>query len=82
MIMLTLSAKKGKEKDAEELLYSLQENIFQNAKIVSGRTRKTHYHVLIKDDHVDLDWIMEKWPGIVQKHKITESQACHIRKYH
>lgn len=82
MIMLTLSAQHGKEEEAEQLLHTFKETIFLNAEIICGEERKIHYHVLSKEDNFDLDQIMKKWPGIVQKHKITESQACHIRKYH
>ena len=81
MIMLTLSVRRGKEKEAEEKMHNLKKSVLEGSEVISGGKRKAHYHVLSKDD-IDLDRIAEKWPGIIKKHEITEAQARHIRKYH
>lgn len=78
-MMTTLVPQKGKESIAKEIIEKIKsQTVPEGIEVVSGGGRTEHYHILCKGNEWD-NLRIEKWPGIIKRHAITESQAEFVR---
>ncbi len=81
-MMVTLVLPKGKESIARDIIERIKSQAaLKGMHMVSGGARTEHYHILCKENEWD-NLIIEKWPGIVKRNAITESQANFVRQIH
>ena len=81
--IVTLVRQMGKEEAAKDMLREIEKEIApKGAEIVSwSNGQSEHYHILGRKE--DLDRLaLEKWPGAVKRHDITESQAGVVIQHH
>lgn len=81
-MMVTLVPQKGKESIARDIIERIKSQAaLKSMYVVSGGARTEHYHILYKENEWD-NLIIEKWPGIVKRNAITESQVNFVKQIH
>lgn len=80
--MVTLVPQKGKESIAQEIIERIKsQTASKGIDVVLGGGRTGHYHILCEENKWD-NLKIEKWPGIVKRNAITESQANFVKQIH
>lgn len=81
-VMATLAPQKGKEGVAQGMIERIKSQAASKGiDVVSGGGRTLHCHILC-EEHKWGGLRMEKWPGIIKRDAITESQASFVRQIH